>query len=186
MVTAKRYSDLRRADRRRMAASAVLGSAAWVVLLLALYYALPLDRSLAPVDWLVFGAGLLAVTGLIAWDVRAIARSHLPRLRAAQAVATGLTLLIVLYASTYVVIAADRPDSFSEELSRTDALYFTVTVFATVGFGDIAPRTDLARIVTTTQMLVGLTALGVIAKILLGAVEVAVRRRTSDEEHPQR
>ncbi len=81
------------------------------MLLLALYYARPIDRSLAPVDWLVFGAGLLAVTGLIAWDVRAIARSHLPGLRAAQAVATGLTLLIVLYASTYTVIAADRPDS---------------------------------------------------------------------------
>ncbi len=61
-----------------------------------------------------------------------------------------------------------------------------MTVFATVGLGDIAPRTDLARIVTTTQMLVGLTALGVIAKILLGAVEVAVQRRDTDEEHPQR
>ncbi|QJY47968.1 potassium channel family protein [Pseudonocardia broussonetiae] len=184
-MTAKRYPELHRADHRRRAASAVLGSTISVVLLLALYYALPLDRPLAPVDWLVFGAGLLVVALLIAWDVRAIARSHLPRLRAAQAVATGLTLLIVLYAGTYAVIAADQPESFSEELSRTDALYFTVTVFATVGFGDIVPRTDLARVVTTSQMLVGLTALGVIAKLLLGAVEVAVRRRAADEEHPR-
>ncbi|MDN5747735.1 MAG: ion channel [Pseudonocardia sp.] len=185
-MTAKRYSELTPAGRRRLAASAVLRSAAAVVLFLAGYYSLPLDRPLDPAGWLVFGVGLLVVAAVIAWEVRAIARSHLPRLRALLAVATGLTLLITLYASAYSVIAVDRPDSFSEELSRTDALYFTVTVFATVGFGDIAPRTDLARVVTITQMLVGLIALGLVAKILLGAVDVAVRRRATDEEHLQR
>lgn len=92
--------------------------------------------------------------------------------------------MITLYASTYSVIAANRPDSFSEEMSRTDALYFAVTVFSTVGFGDIAPRTDLARVVAITQMLVGLIALGLIAKILLGAVEVADRRRATGAEQP--
>lgn len=185
-MTAKRYSELTRAGRRRLAASAVLGSVASVVLFLAGYYSLPLDRPLDPAGWLVFGVGLLAVAAVIAWEARAIMRSHLPRLRALQAVATGLTLLITLYASAYSVIAVDRPDSFSEELSRTDALYFTVTVFATVGFGDIAPRTDLARVVVITQMLVGLIALGLVAKILLGAVDVAVRRRATEEEHLQR
>ena len=55
-----------RAGGASATASAVLGSTASVVLLLALNYARPIDRSLAPVDWLVFGAGLLVVTGLIA------------------------------------------------------------------------------------------------------------------------
>jgi hypothetical protein len=75
------------------------------------------------------------------------------------------------------VIARNMPDSFTEALSRTDALYFAVTVFATVGFGDIAPRSEVARIVTMIQMIVGLIAVGLVAKIVLGAVEVAVRRR---------
>lgn len=183
-MTAGRYSELTHARRRRLAAGAVVRSPASVVLLIAVYYSLPLDRPLDPAGWLVFGLGLLVVAAVIAWEVRAIMRSHFPRLRALQAVATGLTLLITLYASTYSVIAVNRPESFSEELSRTDALYFTVTVFATVGFGDIAPRTDLARIVAITQMLVGLVALGLIAKILLGAVDVAVRRRENDGERP--
>jgi voltage-gated potassium channel len=65
-------------------------------------------------------------------------------------------------------------------LSRTDGLYFTVTVFATVGFGDITPRSELARIVTTTQMLFGLVAFGLIVRTLLGAVQVAVKRRESE------
>jgi voltage-gated potassium channel len=52
-----------------------------------------------------------------------------------------------------------------------------VTVFATVGFGDIAPVSELARVLVTIQMLVGLLAVGVIAKFVLGAVQVAVARR---------
>jgi voltage-gated potassium channel len=65
--------------------------------------------------------------------VRAILESGMPRLRAIRAVAVGLPLLLLLFTSTYVVIARNAPQSFTEELSRTDTLCFTVTVFATVG-----------------------------------------------------
>lgn len=65
----------------------------------------------------------------------------------------------------------------SETLSRTDSLYFTVTVFSTAGFGDIPPKSELARIVTTTQMPTGLIVLGLVAKIVFGAVQTAVARR---------
>ena len=43
-------------------------------------------------------------------------------------------------------------------LTRTDALNFTVTVFATVGFGDLAPASRMARLVVTTQILLDLTS----------------------------
>ena len=66
-------------------------------------------------------------------------------------------------------------------MSRTDSLYFTVTVFATVGFGDIAPRTELARLVVMSQMLFGLIAFGLVARLLLGAVQVADRRQETEE-----
>ena len=35
-------------------------------------------------------------------------------------------------------MAASDPAGFSQPLDRTTALYFTMTVLATVGFGDIA------------------------------------------------
>ena len=47
-----------------------------------------------------------------------------------------------------------------EDLSRTDALYFTVTVFSTVGFGDISPTSESARLVVSGQMILDLFILG--------------------------
>ena len=84
---------------------------------------------------------------------------------------------MVVFASTYWIVAAQHPDAFTEPLNRTDGLYFTVTVFSTVGFGDIAPVTQLARILVTVQILVGLVIVGLIAKLVVGAVQVAVARR---------
>jgi hypothetical protein len=62
------------------------------------------------------------------------------------------------------------PHSFGTPLTRTDALYFTVTVFSTVGFGDITAKTETARLVVTGQMVADLVFLGFGIKILAGAV----------------
>jgi hypothetical protein len=179
-MTRKPYAELSRAARRRVVAASVLRSVASVTLLLVLYYVAPLDGPLSLGTLITFGLGLLVFAGVTAWQVRAIIRSDVPVLRAMQALATGVILLLVLYASLYSAIAYNQPDSFTQTLTRTDGLYFTVTVFATVGFGDITPRSELARIVTTTQMLFGLVAFGLIVRTLLGAVQVAVKRRESE------
>jgi voltage-gated potassium channel len=176
-MTRRRYEDLTPRARRRLVTLSLLRSAASVTLLVVVYYKAPLDASLDTASWIEFGVALLAFAVMIAWQVRAIISSDLPRLRAIQAVAVGLPLLLLMFASAYIVIAGNQPDAFTEALSRTDSLYFTVTVFATVGFGDIAPKTELARIVTTIQMLLGVVVVGLIAKIFLSAVQVAVRRR---------
>jgi voltage-gated potassium channel len=104
---------------------------------LVVYYRAPLDRPLDPETWIEFTIGLPAFGAVLAWQVRAILESGMPRLRAIRAVAVGLPLLLLLFTSTYVLIARNAPQSFTEELSRTDTLCFTVTVtvtvFATVG-----------------------------------------------------
>jgi voltage-gated potassium channel len=181
-MTRKRHSELSRAARRRVFAVSVLRSAASVTLLVVLYYSAPLDGRLSLATLITFGLGLLIFAGLTVWQVRAIIRSDFPAVRAMQALATSVTLVLVLYSSLYSTIAYNQPDSFTQTLSRTDGLYFTVTVFATVGFGDITPRSELARIVTTTQMLFGLVAFGLIVRTLLGAVQVAVQRRENERQ----
>ena len=57
-----------------------------------------------------------------------------------------------------------------DQLTHTDALYFTVTVFTTVGFGDVTAKSEGARLLVTGQMVTDLIILGIGAKIILGAV----------------
>jgi voltage-gated potassium channel len=167
----------RRRARRRLFTLTLLRSALVVVVLVVTYYLLPLDQPISALTGFEFGVGLMVLAGAGYWQVRAVMDSDTPRLRAVQAIAVGLPLLLLLFACTYVLLANSTAHSFTEPISRTDALYFTVTVFATVGFGDIAPVTEVARIITMIQMLIGITAVGIVAKVLLGAVEVAVQRR---------
>ena len=55
--------------------------------------------------------------------------------------------------------------SFTQPLTRTDALYFSVTVFTTVRFGDITAKSETARVVLIVQMLGDLALLGVGARV---------------------
>jgi uncharacterized membrane protein len=176
-MTSKRPEDVSRSAHRRILTISLLRAGASAAALVVVYYVAPLDRSPDAATWIGFVGGLATFAAMIVWQVRAITESDTPRLRAIQAVAIGLPTLLLVFAATYVVIANGDPDSFNEPLGRTDALYFTVTVFATVGFGDIVPRTEAARILTMIQMIMGLVAVGLVAKLVLGAVDVAVRRR---------
>jgi Ion channel len=62
-------------------------------------------------------------------------------------------------------------------------LGFAVTVFSTVGFGDITAKTEAARLVVTGQMIADLVILGLAVKIILGAV--SRRRQPGDADGAQ-
>ncbi len=65
---------------------------------------------------------------------------------------TTVLLSLIVFASAYRSIDLALADSFSEPLSRMDALYFSVTTFSTTGFGDIHPLSATARAVCSGQM----------------------------------
>lgn len=165
-------------SRRRAVLRTALRSSVIVCAVITLYYLAPLDRPLTTGTALLLGGALLLFAVFIWVQVRDILASEHPRLRAVQALIVGLPLLIVMFAASYCTVDAQQPAAFSEALTRTDGIYFAVTVFATVGFGDITPVSQLARVLVTVQMVLGLLTVGVIAKILVGAVQVAESRRT--------
>jgi voltage-gated potassium channel len=154
----------------RMTAFAALRAVASTGTLVAAYYLLPLDRLSGNAAAVILAAGLVALTVLVAFQARSIVRSPFPGLRAVEAIAVSVPLFLLLFAGTYVVMARLRAGDFSEPLTRTDALYFTVTTFATVGFGDITPRTQLARLVVTGQIVADLVIIGLGIRVISGAV----------------
>jgi ion channel len=139
--------------------------------LVALYYLLPLDHASTPAAVTILLIGLAGFIALVAVQVRLIIRSPFPALRAVEALATSIPLFLLLFAGTYVVLAALSAANFGGHLSHTDGLYFTVTVFSTVGFGDITAKTEPARLVVTGQMITDLIILGLAIKIIVGAVK---------------
>ncbi|MGW7257599.1 potassium channel family protein [Streptomyces sp. NPDC054834] len=170
--------------RRRAAGVAVLRSVVTVTALVTAYYLLPLNDLHTASALLLLVVGLLTVLLVFSWQVRAIMRSPHPRLKAVEALAATVALFLVLFAGAYYLLERSDPGSFTEPLSRTDALYFTLTTFATVGFGDITARSQAGRVLTMAQMTGGLLLVGGAARVLAGAVEEGLRRRGEPPAEP--
>ena len=169
---------VREAIRRfRRVVGTLLRALGSTVALVALYYLLPLDRTSIGVAIAMLAVGLLGLVVLVAFQVRAIIRATYPALRAVGALATSIPLFLLLFAGTYFVMGGISEGNFNQPLTRTDALYFTVTVFATVGFGDIVATTQGARVVVMGQMVAGIVIIGLGARIIVDAVKRGQQRQ---------
>ncbi len=156
---------------------AVLNPVVTATCLVALYFVAPLTGRFTAATALGLAGCLVLLAVIIGWQARAIERSAYPRLRAVEALAVVVPLFLLLFATAYVVMDNTRSGAFSEPLTRVDALYFTMEVFSTVGFGDITPRSEAARTLTIVQMLGDLLVIGLAARILFEAVRRGLRRQ---------
>ena len=140
-----------------------------LALLTACYYLLPTG---GPFDDAAAGRRTGATVVMLA-GFAAVLRIQLRAFRRArsvwgqvEALLTVLYLLILVFAVTYDRIAAATTDEFTGIRNRTDALYFTVTVVSTVGFGDITAVGGVGRGLVTAQMLVNLVYIGTALRVL--------------------
>jgi voltage-gated potassium channel len=178
-MTAAPLQALSAAERRRRISLGLLRAAVVTAILVAAYYLAPLSRLSDVPLALSLVVGLLALTAVASWQLKSVVRAKHPGIRAIQALATTAPLFLILFAASYFLMSQSDADSFSvHPLTRTDTLYFTVTVFSTVGFGDISPASQAARILVIVQMLLDLLVLGLGIKVFLGAVQ---RGRERDE-----
>ncbi len=70
-------------------------------------------------------------------------------------------------------------------LDHVRALYFTISVFSTVGFGDIVPRSDTARVIVSAQMILDLALLGAVVRLIFNAARSRVEGRAADGARSQ-
>jgi hypothetical protein len=176
-VKGRPYDDLPATTRRGLVLKALSRPTLSTVSLVLLYYLAPLDGRFDRSTVITVLLGLVLYAALLVWQVRQIASAEHPRLRAIETLAFSVPLFILAFAALYFATAHGTPASFSQGLSRTDALYFTVTVFATVGFGDIVPVSQGARVMVMIQMLGDLILVGIVAHVIVGAVRTGLRRK---------
>jgi Ion channel len=76
-----------------------------------------------------------------AFRARSIDREHV------YAALSAYLLAGVFFGSFYCVLEDIRPGTFTfaGDFSRTSAMYFSFVTLATLGYGDIVPRSDIAR-----------------------------------------
>jgi hypothetical protein len=163
----------------RQVVRALLRASVTATALVVLYFTLPLTGTLDRSTATLLALGLLVFAGIVTWQVRSVLRSRYPGLRAIESLAAAVPLFLLLFAVVYLRMAEADAGAFSEPLGRIDALYFTLTVFSTVGFGDITPRTDPARVVTMVQMLGDLLVVGLVLNLMVGAVKTSRQRRAA-------
>ncbi|POX58589.1 metal transporter [Streptomyces sp. Ru62] len=158
-------------------AASIARSAGVAAGLVTAYYLLPLDWHGEDLTALALVGGLLAAGLFFGWEVWLIRRSPSPRLKAVEAVAATVALYLVLFASGYYLLERAAPGSFNEHLTRTDALYFTLTTFTTVGFGDIFAVSRTGRVLVMCQMTCTLLIVGLAVRVLGAAVRTGLRRQ---------
>jgi voltage-gated potassium channel len=167
-------------QRRRLVVWAVVRVVAIAVFVVVAYFAAPVGQDPNALGLVVLVAGAIGFVASLVFQVRRIIDSPAPQLRAVEALATTAVLVIVVFAFIYVCMSTSDVDAFSEPITKINGLYFTVTVLATVGFGDITAETDAARLVVTGQMLLNLLIVGVVVKVIIVASRIGLQRRRDE------
>jgi hypothetical protein len=178
---AHRFDELPAHRRRQLLTIAAIRSFASVAVLVTAYFLLPFTRLLNGRLIVEFAAGVLLVIIVLISQTVLTLRSGYPLLRSVEAMATSIPLFLVVFSTTHYLVNDLNPGSYSEPMTRFDALYFTVSTFATVGFGDITAISVPARFATLVQMIGGLVLIGVVARVLIGTARLRENRRSSGQ-----
>jgi voltage-gated potassium channel len=174
-----RLSDLETSDKRR----ALLRFGITVVLswtlIFGAYFVLPIGRESGFRAGVRLTVDVALVAAVFLWQIRRISRAVLPELRAIEALGIVISVFLVAFSSIYLAMSHETARTFSEKLDHVQALYFAITIFSTVGFGDITPRMDVARMVVAVQMLLDLVLIGAVVRLLFDAARNRVPDRAS-------
>jgi len=179
-----RGKELLTADRRSLLRASAITSirvviTALVIVLMmtpieALRYSRLEDQLLLVGILLVWTAVFLVV---FRWQVLRIRRARHPQAAMVEALAVIFVIFLCVFSKVYHLVSVANPAAFTERLDFFGSAYFSLTVLATVGFGDITPVTQTARALTMLQMVLDLVLLGVAVRVITGATSRTLERR---------
>jgi hypothetical protein len=137
------------------------------------YAAIPLQNNIWWLGLVVGAVALVAIVPVTVRRVAAIESSSQPIFVAAEAIIIVVAMLVFAFSSAYLAIDRNGGQFVGLD-TKVDAVYFTVTTLATVGYGDIYAAGDFARMAVTVQMILDLSLIAASVRLIIGAA----RRRT--------
>ncbi|WP_073924590.1 potassium channel family protein [Streptomyces sp. CB03911] len=147
------------------------------------YFTLPLEffgPGRPALSWIVFGAALTVLTVLL------LRKTLQVLTQVGGRPGVGLAFLIMLsmvtFSAGYFVLSRDN--QFDGLHTRLDAFYFTVITLSTVGYGDITPSGDEARVVVILQIFYNFVFLAAAAGSLSNRVRSQISARARGSHRP--
>jgi hypothetical protein len=176
--TTEQEPDLSRRQRIKIVIESLARLIVGLAFVLLMMRLVPVDPHLNV--WIPIAMGCVMLAAF-AWyfrlQLRRIHRARYPRVQATEALVLLVAMFLAFFSVTYYAMSLAEPASFSEELDQFSAFYFTVTVLATVGFGDITPVTIPARSVAMVQMGFDIAFIAVAVRIVTGTANQAMKNR---------
>ncbi|HSF26647.1 MAG TPA: potassium channel family protein [Actinomycetes bacterium] len=145
----------------------VARSTATTVLIGVLYAVLPVASDRRGASVVILVTGLIVLGVVIVVRIRQLLSDPRPVVRAIEALSLVIPLFLTVFAWSYLSLSSADPSSFTEPLDKVAAIYFTIVVTGTVGFGDITPHTDLARLLVSGQIVLGLTLFTAVVRVVI-------------------
>lgn len=144
------------------------------------YFLLPLD-GLGPqrpaLSWTFFVLALALIAALLLQQIAHVLLDR-PHARPGLVIPLLMCLTILVFATAYQALA-QHPGELIGLSTRLDALYFTLVTLATIGYGDITPHGQAARLVAMLQILYTFIFLTAAATALSRQLRTAFLRRES-------
>lgn len=153
-----------------------------VALMIGVYMLVPVPQGDDP-PWSILVVIVVAILVYVAagvWGLVRIRDASHPLRTGMILLSIMLTAIVVTFALSYLSLSVDNPANFNEPLDKVSSLYFTMTILATVGFGDIVARSHPAMIAVMIQMVAGLTLITVLVRVIGEAARRAAEKKRED------
>jgi voltage-gated potassium channel len=140
-----------------------------IALLVLSYFIVPIGEGSLAVRLAFYGLGIGLVVAITVRQTRRHISGADTAVRV-DSLVLAIMLGTLLFALSYVTIDETRPEQFAGLTTRLDALYFSVSTAATVGFGDVHASGQLARALVLIQIVFNLVVIATAASVAARAI----------------